>query len=143
LHIKEKLKGIDFLLKKICANRNSILPAKVRAGSIEMKREIKHSFNIPPGPNNNKFTIVVKDKVSFHPGIGPFDVEIEIVGFVFLREELKTTTLKAILKDNENKNFLINQCLPHSSSAVAYLTDKMGFNPLILAPKSPILGGKA
>jgi len=47
LHIKEKVQGIDFLLKKVCANRNSILPAKVKSGNIEMKREVKHSFDIP------------------------------------------------------------------------------------------------
>ncbi|MBI3399201.1 MAG: hypothetical protein HY026_08255 [Deltaproteobacteria bacterium] len=137
MHIKEKLKGIDFLFKKVCANRNSIFPAKIKAGNIEMKREIKHSFDIPSGTHSNKFSIVVRDKVSFHPGTGPFDIEIVVVGFSFLKEKIKTSKLNALLKDSDNINFLINQCLPHTSAAVAYLTDKMGFSPIILAPKFP------
>jgi len=139
LHIKEKLKGIDFLLKKVCANRNSILPAKVKSGNIEMKREVKHSFDIPASTKSNRFSIVVRDKVSFCPGAGPFDIEIVVIGFVFLKEEMKTSALKTLLKDSSNANFLINQCLPHTSAAVAYLTDRMGFSPIILAPKFPLL----
>jgi len=102
-----------------------------------MKREIKHSFDIPLQPSK-RFSILVRDKVSFGSGKGPFDIEIVVVGFVFLKEEMNASQKKALLKDSENTNFLINQCLPHTSAAVAYLTDRMGFSPIILAPKFPI-----
>ncbi len=138
MHIREKVKGIDFLLKKVCANRGAISPAKVKSGNIEMKREIRHSFEIPRGSMNKTFSIAVRDMVSFRPGAGPFDIEITVVGFVFLQEEMKGTAIRSLLKDKENINFLINQCLPHSSAAIAYLTDRMGFSPVILAPKFPI-----
>lgn len=137
MHIKEKVQGIDFLLKKICANRNSLLAPKLKTRNVAMKREIKHSFDIPQEPHK-RFSIVVKDKVSFGHGKGPFDIEIVVVGFVFLKQEMNASQIKALLQDNENTNFLINQCLPHTSAAVAYLTDRMGFSPIILAPKFPI-----
>ena len=137
MHIKEKVQGIDFLLKKICANRNSSPARKVKSGNVEMKREIRHSFDIPPQPNK-RFSVVVKDRVSFSPGKGPFDIEIVVIGFVFLKQEMNASQIKAMLKDNENAHFLINQCLPHTSAAVSYLTDRMGFSPIILAPKFPI-----
>lgn len=102
-----------------------------------MKRDIKHSFDIPPNPHK-KFSIAVRDRLSFSPGAGPFDIEIVVVGLVFLKEEMKPSQIKALLKDRDNTNFLINQCLPHTSAAVAYLTDRMGFSPVILAPKFPL-----
>ena len=138
MHIKEKLKGIDFLLKRISANRNSISSSGIRSGGLEIKREIKHSIDIPAVSHNKRFSIVVRDRVSFSPGRGPFDIEVVVVGFVFLKEDMKTSAIRAMLKDKENKNFLINQCLPHSSATVAYLTDRMGFSPIILAPKFPL-----
>ncbi|MBI3753914.1 MAG: hypothetical protein HY266_07745 [Deltaproteobacteria bacterium] len=137
MHIKEQIRGIDFLIKKIRANRNSLIPAKAKSGDIEMKRDIKHSFDIPPNPHK-KFSIAVRDRLSFSPGAGPFDIEIVVVGLVFLKEEMKPSQIKALLKDRDNTNFLINQCLPHTSAAVAYLTDRMGFSPVILAPKFPL-----
>lgn len=140
LHIKEKLQGIDFLLKKICANRNSVIPAKVKSGNIGIKREIKHSFDVPL-KSDKRFSVTVRDRVSFSPGKGPFDIEVVVVAFVFLNEEMKPSQIKALLKDKDNANFLVNQCLPHISAAVAYLTDRMGFGPVILAPKFPISKG--
>ena len=137
MHIKEKVLGIDFLLRKICANRNSISTQQIKSKNVEMKREIRHSFDIPLKPNK-RFSIVVKDRVWFGSGKGPFDVEIVVVGFVFLKQEMKASQIKTLLKDNENTHFLINQCLPHTAAAVAYLTDRMGFSPIILAPKFPI-----
>lgn len=137
MHIKEKVQGIDFLLKNICASRNSILPAKVKSGNVEMKREIKHSFALP-FKSNNRFSVTVRERISFDSGKGPFGIEIVVVGFVFLKEKMKASHIKAMLKDRENTNFLINQCLPHTSATVAYLTDRMGFGPVILAPKFPV-----
>ena len=137
MHIKEKVQGIDFLLKKICANRNSILPAQTKSGNVEIKRDIKHSFDVPLKPGK-RFSVIVRDKVSFSPGKGLFDIEIIVVGFVFLKEEMKPSQINALLKEKDNANFLINQCLPHISAAVAYLTDRMGFSPIILAPKFPV-----
>lgn len=137
MHIKEKIQGIDFLLKKISANRNSIIPSKVKSGNIEMKRDIKYSFDISPH-SHKRFSIIVTDRVSFGPGAGPFDIEIAVVGLVFLKEEMKSSQIKTFLKDKDNANFLISQCLPHISAHVAYLTDRMGFSPVILAPKFPL-----
>lgn len=137
MHIKEKVQGIDFLLNKICANRNPLPTLKLKPRNVKMKREIKHFFDIPLH-SNKRFSILVRDKVSFGSGKGPFDIEIVVVGFVFLKEEMNASQKKALLKDSENINFLINQCLPHTSAAVAYLTDRMGFSPIILAPKFPI-----
>lgn len=137
MHIKEKVKGIDFLLKKIYASRNSVSSEKVKSGRIEMKREIKHSFDVPHG-SDGRFSVTVRDRLAFSPSKGPFDIEIIVVGFVFLKEKMKTSQINSLLKDEENVNFLVNQCLPHSSAIVAYLTDRMGFSPLILAPKFPL-----
>ncbi|MBI5047577.1 MAG: hypothetical protein HZB54_01310 [Deltaproteobacteria bacterium] len=101
-----------------------------------MKRKVRYSFDIPREANK-RFSVVVKDKVSFGSGKGPFDIEIVVIGFVFLKDEMRASQIKTPLRDNGNANFLVNQCLPHTSAAVAYLTDRMGFNPIILAPKYP------
>ncbi|MBI5287004.1 MAG: hypothetical protein HY878_05375 [Deltaproteobacteria bacterium] len=137
MNIKTRLKGLDLFLRRICADRNASFPPSLPSGKIEMKREVKHSLNISQ-KRADRFNITVKDKVSFGPEVGPFNIEIVVEGVVFLKEVMKPREIRGMVKDKTNISFLINQCLPHTCATIAYLTDRMGFNPIILAPQFPL-----
>jgi len=137
MYIKDKLKGLDLFLKRICADRNASFPPLPSPSRIEMKREVRHSLKMPTR-RSDRFNITVRDKVSFGPKTGPFDIEVVVEGVVFLKADMKPSEIRGLMRDKGNVNFLINQCLPHTCATIAYLTDRMGFNPIILAPQFPL-----
>ncbi len=136
MHIRDRIRCLDLFIQKVIANRNSTFSNTTIPGRLEVKREIKHSFRLPR-KKHNSFHLTVKDKLSFGRVSGPFSIEVTVSGAVFLTEELTPKELSSLLKNKENINFLINQSLPYSCAAIAYLTDQMGFSPVILAPKYP------
>ncbi len=132
MDLRERISGIDFVMKKICAIRHQNPGDMDRP--MEMKREIKQAIDIPQEPSST-FTLTVTDKVHFQPEEGPFTIEVVIGGTVFLDETLEPSRLKRLLRDAKNVTHLINQCLPHSCSIIAHLTEKMGYGPIILSPE--------
>lgn len=132
MELKERITGLDFVMKKICAIRHQN-PGDM-GHPMEMKREIKQAIDIPRTPSS-VFTFTVTDRVHFQPEEGPFTIEVVIGGTVYLDETLEPSSLKKLLTDTTNVNHLINQCLPHSCSIIAHLTEKMGYGPIILSPE--------
>lgn len=134
--MKDYIRCIDFFIDKVAATKNSGFSKKSSHSKLSIKRNVKHSFQFP-GKKGNSFRITVKDRVTFGKVRGPFNLEITIGGVVYLKDEMTPSQLKKLMKVEANVEFLINQSLPYSCSLVAYLTDRMGFSPIILAPKTP------
>lgn len=117
------------------ADRNTDISVKSAAKGFSIQRDIKHSFDIPSGKKVNTFSISVTDTISFTPENGPFNIEIVVGGVVFLKDKVEPSDLHNVVRDKKNADFLINQCLPYSCASIAYLTDRMGFGPIILSPQ--------
>ena len=131
MDLRERITGFDFVMKKICAIRHQS-PADMDR-PIEMKREIKQAIDIPQKPSST-FTLTVTDRIHFQPKEGPFTIEVVIGGTVFLDDTLEPSSLRRLLNDSRNVNHLVSQCLLHSCSMIAHLTEKMGYGPIILSP---------
>ena len=137
MHLRDRIRCLDFFIKKVSATRNSTFSHRVMSSNrIAVKREVKHSIVLPK-KKKDSFEISVKDRLAFGRAQGPFSIEITVGGVIYLTEEMEPREIASMLKDKENINFLINQSLPYSCATIAYLTDRMGFSPIILAPKSP------
>ncbi len=132
MDLVKKIRGFDFTMKKLCAIKHNNPSEMDRP--LRMKREIKQSIHIPEEPAST-FTMTVTDRVNFQPDEGPFSIEVVIGGTVYLDEVLDPDELKRSLQQKKNVNHLINQCLPHSCSIIAHLTEKMGYGPVILSPQ--------
>jgi preprotein translocase subunit SecB len=133
--IRDKIRCLEYFVSKVAATRNANFSQRSTPGDLTIKREVKHSFELPK-KKGDSFRITLSDRLTFGKGQGPFSMEITLRGVVFLNEEINPAELASILKDKDNIDFLVNQGLPYSCSTVAYLTERMGFSPIILAPKS-------
>ncbi len=134
LHIRDKINCLDLSVKKVSANKNTSFSHDKLKGRLKVKREIKHSFKIP-GRKTDTFQMTVRDRLSFGRAKGPFTIEVVVSGTVILNEQTEPRILKGLLKKSENIDFLVNQGLHYSCASIAYLTDQMGFSPIVLAPK--------
>jgi preprotein translocase subunit SecB len=130
-----KIKHIEFFVTKVSASRNARFSQKSNSGKLSIKREVKHSVDLEKRKKDS-FRITLSDRLTFGKDKGPFSMEITVRGVVLLKQEMEPAELTSLLKDRNNIDYLINQGLPYSCSTVAYLTERMGFSPIILAPKS-------
>jgi preprotein translocase subunit SecB len=133
--IKDKIRSLEFFISKVAAKRNSGFSQNSATGRLAIKREVKHSFELPKALKDS-FRLTIIDRLTFGKVRGPFSMEITVRGVVSLKEKHSQKELASLLKERENIEFLINQGLPYSCSTVSYLTERMGFSPIILAPKS-------
>ncbi len=133
MDIIEKIKDIDCYLKSITASRPDIIPEEALR-KFEINRDVSHEV-ILPKRKSEYFSIEVKDKITFSPKEGPFKIEIVIGASITLSEPLTPGEITKLINIQKNKLSIINQCLPHSSSITALITDKMGFSPVIFSSR--------
>jgi preprotein translocase subunit SecB len=133
--IRDTIRCLEFIVSKVVATRNASFSQGSAPGKLAIKRQVKHSVELPK-KSKDSFRITLTDKLTFGKGQGPFTMEITVRGVVLLKEQMPPGELASLLKNKDNIDFLINQGLPYSCSTVAYLTERMGFSPIILAPKS-------
>ena len=134
MHIRDKIHCLDLSVKKVSASKNASFTHNSQKKRLQVKREIKHSFKVP-GRKTDSFQMTVRDRLTFGKARGPFTIEVVISGTVRLNEEIDSRILSGLLKNSANVDFLVNQGLHYSCASIAYLTDQMGFSPIVLAPK--------
>lgn len=133
MDILEKIKDIDCYLKSITASRPDIIHEYVLK-QFEINRDVTHDVTLPRRKSDH-FSLEVKDRITFSPNEGPFQIEIIIGASITLAEPMKPGEIKKLLNIHKNKLSIINQCLPHSSVLTALITDKMGFSPVIFSSR--------
>jgi len=130
LNIKEIIKNAIPYLKSVKAENNV---KKWANKDVKITREIDLKYDIEANSVKH-FVVVVIDKISFSPEIGPFDIEVQIECLVYLQTEKTKEEIEKYLGIEENKEYFRNACLPHSSIIVSFLTDILGYTPLVLTP---------
>ncbi|MBI5193639.1 MAG: hypothetical protein HZA08_09400 [Nitrospirae bacterium] len=133
MDIIEKIKDIDCYLKNITASRPDVIHEDVLR-QFEIKRDVSHEVNLPKRKSEH-FSVEVTDSITFSPKEGPFKVEIVIGAAITLSEPMTPGEITKLINIQKNKLSIINQCLPHSSSITALITDKMGFSPVIFSSR--------
>lgn len=135
MSIQNKIRCLEFFVSKVTAKKNADFSGGSAPGGLAIKRQVSHSFELPKA-RKDSFRLTIIDRLTFGKATGPFLMEITISGVVTLKQKLTPGELASLLKEKENVEFLINRGLPHSCSTVSYLTERMGFSPIILAPRS-------
>lgn len=130
LNIEDIVSNVFPYLKSIKAENNTHKWSN-KDVTIERKTDLKYDIE---KPLTNKFSIVITDKISFSPEIGPFDIEIQIACATSLKTEKAKEEIEKYLSLEHNKEYFKTLCLPQSSVIISFLTDKMGYTPLILNP---------
>ncbi len=134
MSIRDQIRCIEFHVAGVSTARNQEYSQKSASGNLAIKRGVTHTTEVGR-KKTDSFTRTVIDTLSFAGGRGPFTMKITLRGKVLLKEKLTPAALGKLLKDKASIDFLINQGLPYSCSTIAYLTETMGFSPIILAPR--------
>ncbi|HHL39122.1 MAG TPA: hypothetical protein ENJ37_01310 [Deltaproteobacteria bacterium] len=138
--MKDKIKCLDLYIKKVSAARKTRYAERPTVKNLSLKREVSHSTRLPRR-RDNCFNLTVTDRVTFGAGGGPFRIEVTVEGAIYLNETMTPSEISTLLEDKKNMDYLVNQSLPYTCAVIADLTDRMGFSPIILAPRSPSAEG--